>query len=835
MSDLAATPSLRFSRTRRLPPLVVVLAALAAGVIADRFWPAPPAVWLAAGVASFLSWLVLWLVGCDRAAAGVLLLAVACVGGARHHQRWNLYPADELGRCATDSPRPVCVRAVALNSPRRVDAPPDNPLRTRPTGERSRLLVRVTQVRHGRRWQTASGTGELCVDGHLLGIRAGDQLQVFAFLQRPPSPLNPGEFDLAWHRRCDRQLFQLDGRFPDSVTRLAPGSLGNWRRLLARVRDPCHALLWRGPLEQRQAGLAAALLLGAREHVDWERAEPFVTTGTVHLLAISGVHVGILALGFWWTARLLTLRRTVAIGCAMALVILYALLTDARPPVVRAAVLVVAFCVARLSVRRSSGFNALAAAALVLTAWNPAALFQAGTQLSFVAVATIYMVSPALGLSPVADPLQRLIEQSRPWYVVWTKAVASSLGKLFLVSAAIWLATLPLTAYSYHLVSPIALLLNPVAWLPVSVALFAGFGVLVFGWLLPPLGLACGWICGGSLKLLEWLVDAANGVGFGHFWTPAPDAWWVLGSYLGLACGALGLFRRWPARWCVTVVALWLALGAWTTVRRIPVGNGAPQPLVCTFLAVGHGACTVVELPGGQTLLYDAGSMSAPESTARTIAGFLWSRRITHLDAVILSHADADHYNALPELLERFSVGAVYVTPRMFEIETPALLALRQAIADRRIGIVSSHAGDRLRARDASDWLVLHPTREGLMGSDNANSLVLRAEYAGRRILLTGDLEPPGLEDVLSGPAVVCDAALAPHHGSPRSRPEAFVDWCQPRWLVISAAANEGYTAFRAAARVPGGRALNTGRSGAVQVTADEDRFEVRTWCREPW
>lgn len=821
--------------TRRFPPLVVVFAALATGVMVDRVWPAPVPAWLVAGGCSLLCWLALWLGGRDRAAAVVLLLAVVCAGGARHHQRWHLFRADELGRSASSAPRPICLQGVALNSPRRVDAPPDNPLRTRPTGERSRLLVRVTQVRHGQLWQAASGTAELCVDGHLLGIRAGDRLQAFAFFQRPPSPLNPGEFDLAWHRRCDRQLVQLEARFPDSVTALASGTFWNWRRVLAALRDPCYALLWGGSLNERQAGLASALLLGAREHVDWERTEPFVTTGTVHLLAISGVHVGILALGFWWTARLLALRRTVAIGSAIALVILYALLTDARPPVVRATVLVVAFCLARLSARRTSGFNALAAAAFVLIAWNPATLFQAGAQLSFVAVATIYLVSPHLVTLPISDPLERLIEQSRPWYVRWAKGFAGTCGKLFLISAAIWLATLPLTAYSYHLVSPIALVLNPVAWIPVSAALFAGFGVLIFGWLLPPLGMICGWICGWSLELLEGMVEAADGVGLGHFWTPAPDGWWVLGSYIGLAFGAMGLCRRLPARWCLTAVALWLALGAWTTVRRIPVWNERPESLVCTFLAVGHGACTVVELPQGQTILYDAGSMSAPESTARTIAGFLWSRRITHLDAVLLSHADADHYNALPELLKRFSVGVVVVTPRMFENETPALQALRDAIGERGIAMVPSYAGDRLKVRDASGWLVLHPPPGGVVGSDNANSLVLRADYAARRILLTGDLEPPGLDDVLASPPVACDVALAPHHGSPRSRPEEFVAWCQPKWLVISGAANEGYAAYQAAATVPGGRALNTGRCGAVQVTVGQGRFEVRAWCRDPW
>ena len=131
--------------------------------------------------------------------------------------------------------------------------------------------------------------------------------------------------------------------------------------------------------------------------------------------------------------------------------------------------------------------------------------------------------------------MTRLIEQSRPWYVRWRKGFAGGVGNLFLISAAIWLVTLPLTAYRYHLISPIALVLNPVAWLPVSVALFAGFGVLVFGWLLPPVGYVCGWICNQSLGLLEWMVDAADRVTAGHVWTPAPAGWWVLGFYGGLA------------------------------------------------------------------------------------------------------------------------------------------------------------------------------------------------------------------------------------------------------------------------------------------------------------
>ncbi len=92
-----------------------------------------------------------------------------------------------------------------------------------------------------------------------------------------------------------------------------------------------------------------------------------------------------------------------------------------------------------------------------------------------------------------------------------------------------------------------------------------------------------------------------------------------------------------------------------------------------------------MELPDGHTVLYDAGRMGAPTSCCRIISGYLWSRGLTHIDAVVLSHADSDHYNALPELLERFSVGTVYVSPVMFDQPNASIRFLRDAIERAKV------------------------------------------------------------------------------------------------------------------------------------------------------
>jgi competence protein ComEC len=134
-----------------------------------------------------------------------------------------------------------------------------------------------------------------------------------------------------------------------------------------------------------------------------------------------------------------------------------------------------------------------------------------------------------------------------------------------------------------------------------------------------------------------------------------------------------------------------------------------------------------LELPSGQTLLYDAGQFGAPERAARIITEYLWSRGITRIDAVVISHPDIDHYNALPEVLEKCSVGAVCVSPVMFEKQSPAMKELKSAFAAAHVPVREINAGDRLEGGANCRLEVLHPPQSGVPGNDNANSVKLIA------------------------------------------------------------------------------------------------------------
>jgi competence protein ComEC len=237
----------------------------------------------------------------------------------------------------------------------------------------------------------------------------------------------------------------------------------------------------------------------------------------------------------------------------------------------------------------------------------------------------------------------------------------------------------------------------------------------------------------------------------------------------------------------------------------------------------------VLELPDGQVLLYDAGQLGSPGVAARTVAGYLWSRGHTHVDAIVVSHADLDHFNGIPELCQRISIGGVLVSPMMFEQRRGSLLALDFALREAGIPRMTVSAGDRLKTGQDCRIEVFHPTRQGVLASDNANSVVLAVEYAGRRLLLTGDLESPGLEAVLAEEPYDCDVLLAPHHGSANSNPQGIARWCSPEWVIISGGHDvEGgvIDAYRAA----GAESLHTAAVGAITITVTRQAMRVETF-----
>jgi competence protein ComEC len=823
--EIAATPladSPTATRTR-YRPLVVVCAAASIGVVADRALDSWDLLttgrWWAAALGLLLAAFAVRGQPMDRLAAPrgwLVLAAVAATAAAWHHCRWNDFARDNLTLLASPAPEPVCLEAVVGGTPRVTPAEAPTALRAVPQGTTTTVEIEVVAVRQGSTWQVSSGQARVRIAGEVPQLHAGDRVILFGKLSTPSPPRNPGQTDWAAVGRGRRQLFEVMCSDPQCV-RVKSRAVRPLARGLESVRTACAERLVRhvGPA---QAHLALAVVLGAREKLDDATMQSFLATGTVHLLVISGLHVGMLAAIIYRGAAWIGVTRRRRVLLTAAMVVAYALIAGPRPPVLRATVLVLSVLTALTAGRRAAAVNLLAAAGLVVIAYNPTELFRAGTQLSFLSVAALIALGSAAPRRTRPDPLQRLLSQAASWPRRAGQWIGRQLGLMTLASLVVWSVALPLVMYHFHVATPIGVLITPIVWPLVACALAAGLGAIAIGWLLPLVGDALGWVCASSLAATQATVTAAHHLPASHAYGPGPPGWWLVVFY-GVAAGlTLAPALRPRAARCLAATALWWLVGA-----HVATSPGRPpDTLRCTFLSMGHGVCAVLELPAGETILYDAGSLGSPIAASRSIAEYLWYRGISRIDAVLLSHADIDHFNALPRLARMFPLRKVYLARGSFSrpVQDDADAAPRELLQELASYGIPLHAlaqGDRVPVTDRNVRMqILHPPTERIVGSDNANSLLVSVEFAGRRILLPGDLESPGLERVISQPPVDCDVLLAPHHGSAGSDPQGFCQWCVPEWTVLSSRRSASELEVTQTYQRLGSEVLSTADRGAI-------------------
>jgi competence protein ComEC len=796
--------------TRRHQPLVALAVAAAIGITLDRFVAIPYGFWWGAAIGGAIAWLACRAARRDRMAGALLLGVCATVGGLRHHAAWYLFADDDLGRSATVEPKAVMLEAIVAEMPRAV-APPSG--RTVGSAVKSRFRIRALKIREGDAWHPASGVADVQVDGAVSDVAAGDRVSLVGRISRPSPPLNPGEFDFAAHYRADRKHCVVRLSSPDGVQVLQRGTGWNLAADLSKLRGGAQAWLLEN-IPADQVGFASALLLGYRDLLDRRDNGAFFRTGTVHILSISGLHIGMLAFFLHAALRFGWLRANVATAIVLGVTLTYALVIDAEPPALRAVIVVATSAVASFARRRALSFNLLAASALVVLWLNPCDLFRIGPQLSFLAAGVLAWNAERSRKPEKTDPLEKTAAEALPRWRRWLNRRASRFGRGLIVSTAIFVVTTPLIAERFHILSPISLLLTPLLAVPIALALLFGFLTLTLGWLLPPLAPLFGFACGGMLRLIELAVHATQYWPGAAVWLPGPSLAATSAFYALLA--AWIMFEGRPkTRRTIAVVAL-VGIALAMIPQRDDLSDVA---LRTTFVSVGHGLAVVVESGDGGVSLYDCGKLGSEEGAARAVSGVLWSRGITRLERIIISHGDVDHYNGLPQLLDQFCVDEVCISANLAAGDGSALRFIRQATEQAGVSLRAITAGDRLSTTEPMATIdILQPSAGERFETDNAESLVLELRTGRRRILLTGDLEADGLARLLATPPLDCDVVLAPHHGSARSNPPGLARWSTPEWVVVSGRIDAS-GAVRDAYRAVGAEVLETTSVGAVTVT----------------
>ncbi len=665
-------------------------------------------------------------------------------------------------------------------------------------------------------------------------VKVGQRLEMLGRISLPPPAKNPRQLD---HRRF-LWLSGLDGQ----LTMNQPGQIkvlqaeADWTSLGDRLRHHFKVQL-RRHLSDEQYPVAAAILLGDRSMLDQDIRQQYAATGTVHVLAISGLHLGILAGALLWWSRWSFVPQRPVLVATIALVLFYAWLVEFRPPIVRAAVLTTIMCAATLVGRRALSFNSLAVALIVVFAIQPHQLAEAGTQLSFLAVAGI-LVFVQHRSRHVPSPLQELKESRYSTVRRNGLALLRNVRDVYWLGLAVFVAGLPLVMHYFNLVAWIGLLINPLVILPMTLALLSGFGVLVFSPFSDSLASGLGWVCGTSLEWMSGIVELSYQLPGSYIWVTSPGWGWIVIWYLWwlILLWDTGIPRRVAIAGCA-VLCVSAYVWPWPnhpdqTALALPSG----PKLTLTFMDVGHGSSVLIRTPENHVILFDAGSFPSARAAGQRVSGVLFAHGILRIDQLVVSHADLDHYNGVPELLRRFSIREFVSPADMLNDESPYVQLLAEYLKREKTPLRTIHAGQVLWQEEGLTVRVLLPPREGFGDGDNSNSLVLAVEYGARRILLTADVEGAGLEALLSSELGDYDVIQVPHHGSRQSQPHAVANWANAEHAIFSGLqrriAKETLQDYKSAGTTP----WITDETGAILVGVHANgEVGLRHFLLDPW
>ncbi|MEW6573848.1 MAG: DNA internalization-related competence protein ComEC/Rec2 [Bacillota bacterium] len=665
----------------------------------------------------------------------------------------------------------------------------------------------------------------------------GDLLKARGVVVKPEEPGNPGEFDYAGYL-SRRGISVLVYSRSDGVVRTGRGTPNPlvipalWiKAKLFRVLDAVFT--------REHSALVKGIAFGTRTEISPAVNEAFVETGVVHILSVSGLHVGLL-LGFvLGLARFLKMRSGIILLVAVSVLLIYDLMVGMNPPVVRASVMAVLLLLAKHLGRERDWPTALAAAALVILLANPLAIEDPGFQLSFAATWGILFLGPL-----IVSGIERLGER---WRLPANRVIALGIA----VPLAAQLGTLPLVVLHYNLISPVALFANVVAVPLTGAILLFGIFAAVLGLFYLPLGEILAAPTGLCLDLFVWLIRFFQDLPGAATYVPSIP-WTVVVLWFGLLYLVVAKVSGekitrivsirsglgpWFARAAVFVLVIvaWLGLFRW-------LGAGEPV-LRLDFIDVGQGDSALVRTPGGHTLVIDTGGWPGElsgvqaEGAGMRVVRYLRREGVRRIDVLVLTHPHEDHCGGARAVVDRIPVRMVVVPPVDEEIDK-SYERLLTDIRGKGIKVAYAKAGDAVRLDPAVKIAVLgpFPPFEGDPASVNNESLVLQLTYKQERILFAGDIEEDGQRQLLQYGAVLQSKILkVPHHGSAEFLP-AFYKTVQPEIAVVSVGARNRFGQPSPAAiqelESLGAKVYRTDRDGAVLLKTDGTKIEVKTGRR---
>lgn len=672
-------------------------------------------------------------------------------------------------------------------------------------GEKSKITLIAEEIllhslqKQSTKFQPTYGKLQLAIRHDLTTtFQPGMKIMAIATLSPPRNFQTPGAFNYEFY--LAEKAIYTTGWIKSSANIL--GLVGNnnslWEKVRfapQRIRQKIATFLYTH-FDKTTCGLYQALLIGYRGNIPLQIVEQFKNAGTMHLLAISGLHLGLLG-GI--TALLLTLlgKRsqwlllhthvpTMAVCLTLPLLFTYCLIAGANAPVLRAFLMAALALYALLIRRRKNLIHLIAAAALLMLIYKPLALATASFQLSFAAIIAIAVIVPNLPISPSNE---QQTERGRRF------SFGKLIFSLLIVSCAATIGTLPIMLYHFNQISFVGpvmnLLLEPLLCLW---ALPAGLLALLFMQPAPELALLILKIGQAGLWLAAKSTAAIAVLPFSSVWTITPTYYEIALYYVIIAlCLQSGFHQKYAFKAVGIASMSSLLMLSFTSSFWHPRHSKETR---IHYLDIGQGNATLLQLPDGKNILIDGGGAHSTRFNIgrSVIAPFLRKQRIWHLESILISHPDSDHFNGISFLLGQFSPDTLYINGQEEKDDKPyqTLLSVAQ---QQDVAIIKGVAGSIISA--SGQYTLSCLGMRGLLEdhkqwSSNEQSQVFFLRHDSRTFLFPGDI-PAAAEDILltRHQTLATDVLLASHHGSITSSSATFIEKTRPQLILVSSGSSK--------------------------------------------
>jgi competence protein ComEC len=749
--------------------------------------------------------------------------------------RYDARDATDLRQIVGDQPELVTIAGTLTEDPEHRVLEQDRRTRYRTTA-----CVSVHQIKRGAVWQQASGDVAVSTTGFTSEeIVAGTEVEIDGVLSRPQGPIAPGVFDFQRYLKWQRIFFVLRAESTNDwkITRQAEGwsAAGVYRRF----NNWAMRTLQRGIPADEETRLLWAMTLGWKPGLTNEISEPFMRTGTLHIFAISGLHIAMIAAILVNVLRWLRFTRNWAGSIAIPVIWFYTGTTGWQASAIRSTIMSSVIILGWMLKRPNNLLNSLAASAILIFLWEPEQLFQPGFQLSFILLLS-FAVWPSMSPNtPWPDPWIYLGHSEpeefarKPKVNEWTKLVARLFNwttgrdpmlpdelrpkwRQWLDHVVIWffgglnislaslVGSLPVIAYYFNLISFSSLVANLIIVPASGIALGSAMASLVLAWI-PFVSEIANWVSWETMRFMVWFCRALEHFRWTYEYVRAPGAAMIFAYYIGLFATLRGRLR--------------ITLAALAVLIAIPIWHEATTTTVTLLPDAG---VVFIDAPWSKNdLLIDCGR---DREVVTLIKPFLHSHGVDRLRGIVLTHGDVSHVEGYSRVVKEFDPAVTYTSAAQSRSRSYREILKSLRAETNRWRVVA--AGDEI-----AGWRVLHPKEGEDFARSDDEAIVLSRTMDGRKITLLSDLGRLGQQALLRGGGDLrSDVVFAgvPNDGQ-ALRPE-LLEVMQPKVLVVAGNDAKAQRALRdLRARATNINVIATMDERAVTITAKRGKVVIET------